>query len=98
MSIPTSFIAFAAFAFNPCASIPALYTFHSSDIIDPDILKSADLVVTLCGDATDKCPMTPAHVKREHWGFDAPAKAQGTEASVPCAFAGASNPQCSRFT
>ncbi|MFP7379169.1 arsenate reductase (thioredoxin) [Bacillus paralicheniformis] len=52
---------------------------QTSDIIDPDILKSADLVVTLCGDATDKCPMTPAHVKREHWGFDAPAKAQGTE-------------------
>ena len=48
-------------------------------IIDPDILNNADLVVTLCGDAADKCPMTPPHVKREHWGFDDPAKAEGTE-------------------
>lgn len=51
---------------------------QTSDIIDPDILNNADLVVTLCGDAADKCPMTPPHVKREHWGFDDPAKAQGT--------------------
>ena len=52
---------------------------QTSDIIDPEILNNADLVVTLCGDAADKCPMTPPHVKREHWGFDDPAKAQGTE-------------------
>ncbi|MFJ8064576.1 arsenate reductase (thioredoxin) [Psychrobacillus sp. NPDC096426] len=51
---------------------------QTSDIIDPDILLNADLVVTLCGDAADKCPMTPPHVKREHWGFDDPA--EGTEA------------------
>ncbi|MCY8511145.1 arsenate reductase (thioredoxin) [Bacillus mojavensis] len=52
---------------------------QTSDIIDPAILNSADLVVTLCGDAADKCPMTPPHVKREHWGFDDPAKAEGSE-------------------
>ncbi|MBL4970357.1 arsenate reductase (thioredoxin) [Bacillus halotolerans] len=53
---------------------------QTSDIIDLAILNSADLVVTLCGDAADKCPMTPPHVKREHWGFDDPAKAEGSEA------------------
>lgn len=52
---------------------------QTSDIINPDILNNADLVVTLCGDAADKCPVTPAHVKREHWGFDDPAKAEGTD-------------------
>lgn len=52
---------------------------QTSDIIDPNILNHADLVVTLCDDAADKCPMTPPHVKREHWGFDDPAKAQGTD-------------------
>ncbi|WP_419394136.1 arsenate reductase (thioredoxin) [Cytobacillus praedii] len=52
---------------------------QTSDIIDPDILNNADLVVTLCGDAADKCPVTPSHVKREHWGFDDPAKAEGSE-------------------
>lgn len=52
---------------------------QTSDIIDQDILNNATLLVTLCGDAADKCPVTPPHVKREHWGFDDPAKAIGTE-------------------
>ncbi|MEK3937477.1 arsenate reductase (thioredoxin) [Sporosarcina sp. FSL W7-1349] len=54
-------------------------TNQTSDIIDPDILYNADLVVTLCGDAADKCPVTPSHVRRVHWGFDDPAKAEGNE-------------------
>ncbi|MFD1906460.1 arsenate reductase (thioredoxin) [Paenibacillus rhizoplanae] len=52
---------------------------QTSDIIDPQLLNNADLVITLCGDAADKCPITPPQVKREHWGFDDPAKAQGTD-------------------
>ncbi|HSI66160.1 MAG TPA: arsenate reductase (thioredoxin) [Planococcus sp. (in: firmicutes)] len=52
---------------------------QTSDIIDLEILNNADFVVTLCGDAADKCPLTPPHVKRDHWGFTDPAKAQGTE-------------------
>ncbi|WP_337019381.1 arsenate reductase (thioredoxin) [Oceanobacillus massiliensis] len=52
---------------------------QKSEIIESDILNNATLAVTLCGDAADKCPMTPPHVKREHWGFDDPAKAKGTD-------------------
>lgn len=52
---------------------------HTSDIIDRERLNQAAFVVTLCGDANDKCPMTPPHVKRDHWGFDDPAKAVGSE-------------------
>jgi arsenate reductase (thioredoxin) len=52
---------------------------QTSDIIDPVLLNQSDLVVTLCGDAADRCRMTPPHVRREHWGFDDPAKAQGTD-------------------
>ncbi|WP_017797538.1 arsenate reductase (thioredoxin) [Oceanobacillus kimchii] len=54
-------------------------TAQTSDQIDKDILNKADFVVTLCGDAKDKCPMTPPQVKRDHWGFEDPAKAQGTQ-------------------
>lgn len=54
-------------------------TTQTSDVIDPQIFNQATLVVTLCGDAADKCPVTPPHVKREHWGFTDPAKATGTE-------------------
>ncbi|MGG3449976.1 arsenate reductase (thioredoxin) [Domibacillus aminovorans] len=52
---------------------------QTSDIIDPEILNNATLAVTLCDDAADKCPITPPLVRREHWGFDDPAKAEGTE-------------------
>ncbi|ATP40279.1 arsenate reductase (thioredoxin) [Solibacillus sp. R5-41] len=52
---------------------------HTSDLISQEILNKATLVVTLCGDAADKCPMTPPGVRREHWGFEDPAKAKGTD-------------------
>ena len=43
---------------------------QTSDLINTEILNSATLSVTLCGDAADKCPMTPPHVQREYWGFN----------------------------
>lgn len=52
---------------------------QTSDIIDLENLNNADLVVTLCGDAADKCPITPPHVKREHWGYDDPAGKEWSE-------------------
>lgn len=52
---------------------------QTSDVIDSELLNNADIVVTLCGDANDKCPMTPPHVTRWHWGFDDPARAEGSE-------------------
>lgn len=52
---------------------------QTSDVIDPKILNHADLVVTLCGHAADHCPVTPPHIKRVHWGFNDPAKAEGTD-------------------
>ncbi len=54
-------------------------TSQTSDTIDQDILAKADLVVTLCGHAADVCPATPPNKERVHWGFDDPAKAEGTE-------------------
>ncbi|MDM5155622.1 arsenate reductase (thioredoxin) [Bacillus sp. DX1.1] len=54
-------------------------TNQTSDIINQDILKRADLVVTLCGHANDVCPATPKNKERVHWGFDDSAKVEGTE-------------------
>lgn len=55
---------------------------HQSKLIDLDYLTSSDLVVTLCGDAQDKCPMTPPTVERRHWPLPDPAQAQGTDAEI----------------
>jgi len=49
-------------------------------LINNDYLLSCDVVVTLCGDARDKCPMTPPSVDRRHWPFIDPAQATGSEA------------------
>ncbi|MGH2257685.1 arsenate reductase, partial [Enterococcus faecalis] len=35
---------------------------HTSDLIDNDILKQSDLVVTLCSDADNNCPILPPNV------------------------------------
>lgn len=54
-------------------------TNQTSDTIDQELLQEADLVVTLCGHANDVCPATPPNKERVHWGFDDPAKAEGSE-------------------
>ena len=36
---------------------------HTSDLIDNKILKQSDLVVTLCSDANENCPVIPPNVK-----------------------------------
>ncbi len=47
--------------------------------IDVDRLWSARIAVTLCGDAEERCPVTPPGVLRLHWPLRDPAKATGTE-------------------
>ena len=66
-------------AINAMKEVGIDISHHTSDLIRQDILNKANLVVTLCGDAADKCPMTPPGVRREHWGFEDPAKAVGTD-------------------
>lgn len=46
---------------------------HTSDLIDPKVIAQADLVVTLCSDADQNCPVLPAHIQKEYWGFVDPA-------------------------
>ena len=55
---------------------------HTSNLIDNDVLNQSDYAITLCGDAYDKCPVTPPHVKRLHWGYEDPARATGTEQEI----------------
>ena len=55
---------------------------HTSDLIDSDLLNQSDYAITLCGDAYDRCPVTPPNVTRLHWGLEDPARATGTEEQV----------------
>ncbi|MDQ0159281.1 arsenate reductase (thioredoxin) [Alkalibacillus salilacus] len=55
---------------------------QQSAVIDRDLLKRASLVITLCGDAKENCPVTPPNVETDHWGLFDPAKAEGSEEEV----------------
>jgi arsenate reductase len=59
---------------------------HTSRPIDPDRLREAAVAVTLCGDAEERCPLTPPQVRRLHWPLPDPAKAQGTEDEILAVF------------
>ena len=49
---------------------------------DNEMLKSADLVVTVCGHADEHCPLLPAATHKEHWPLDDPARASGSEDAI----------------
>jgi len=55
---------------------------NESKLIDNEYLNQCDIVVTLCGDAKDRCPMTPASVKKVHWPLIDPAQATGTDTEI----------------
>ena len=51
---------------------------HLGEFLDRDI----QVVITVCGNADQACPVFPGQVERHHWGFDDPAHAQGTEEEI----------------
>ena len=54
-----------------------------SKFIREDQLLQYDLVVTLCGDAMDRCPSLLADgIKHIHWDLRDPARAKGTDIEV----------------
>ncbi|RRK09297.1 arsenate reductase (thioredoxin) [Lactiplantibacillus garii] len=59
---------------------------QTSKLIDSNYLNRCNLVVTLCGDARDRCPVTPSRVRRLHWPLPDPAQATGTTAERLAAF------------
>jgi len=59
---------------------------HTSKVLDPEVFKAADVVVTLCGDAAESCPLTPPGVRRIHWPLPDPARATGTREEILAAF------------
>ncbi len=54
--------------------------------LDPDQLHKFDFVITLCGDARDRCPVLPSHVCQLHWPVEDPAAAPGSQAEKMEAF------------
>lgn len=52
---------------------------HTSDLIDLTYFNASNLIITLCGDARDKCPFVPPYMASLHWDLPDPAQAVGDE-------------------
>ena len=60
---------------------------HTSNFVTEHLGESFDLLVTVCGGAKETCPLFVGEVKeRQHWPFDDPAGASGSEAEILVAF------------
>ncbi len=55
---------------------------HTSKSLELFLNGSVDVVVTVCGNANDACPIFPGEVTRHHWGFEDPAHAEGSDEEV----------------
>lgn len=52
---------------------------QTSDVMNVKLLNKADVVITLCKDTMERCPISLPRSSHFHWPFDDPAKTQGTE-------------------
>src|SRR3989304_1856816 len=50
--------------------------------IEENLLKKMDVVITLCGDAEEYCPLTPPEIRRIHWPIKDPVGTLGTEEKI----------------
>ena len=59
---------------------------HCSKHMNELLQQPIETVITVCGNADRACPMFPGQANRYHWGFDDPAKAEGTDAEKLAVF------------
>lgn len=59
---------------------------HRSKTMDEFAGEQFDYVITLCGDANEKCPLFFGGVKRIHMGFSDPSKATGSDEDILAEF------------
>lgn len=57
-----------------------------SKLINLKLYLKADVVITLCKDAYERCPTVPRRAKHLHWGLDDPAAVKGSEQEIVEAF------------
>ena len=47
---------------------------HTSDFIDDYLKTGIEIVITVCDDVNESCPIFPGDVERLHWSIDDPFK------------------------
>jgi arsenate reductase len=59
---------------------------HESKTIDRYLGEPLDLVITVCDDAAEACPVFPNAQERCHWSFPDPSRASGSDEQRFAAF------------
>jgi arsenate reductase len=59
---------------------------QESTVVTEEMLRRADIVVTVCGHAEEMCPALPPSVRRVHWPLADPARATGSEEEILAEF------------
>lgn len=54
---------------------------HRSKSVDKFAGQEFDYVITVCGNANERCPVFPGKTEHLHWSFDDPAAAEGDDAA-----------------
>jgi arsenate reductase (thioredoxin) len=62
-------------------------TSHTSNHVDEYAYIPFDVLLTVCDNANEKCPVFPSRAKKFHYNFPDPAKAIGTEEEIMKQFA-----------
>ena len=55
---------------------------QQSNSISDNELSQHDLIITLCGDARDRCPILSNNNNSIHWNLEDPANAEGNEEEI----------------
>lgn len=55
---------------------------QESTRVTEEMIRRADIVVTVCGHADEHCPALPPGMKKIHWPLNDPAKATGNEEEI----------------
>jgi arsenate reductase len=59
---------------------------HESKTVDRFLTQPFNLVITVCDDAAEACPVFPGAAKRMHWSFPDPSRVTGTDGERYAAF------------
>jgi arsenate reductase len=74
------------FAIKVMAEIGIDISGHRSKHLNEFLDEPVHIVITVCCNADQTCPVFPGQVNRHHWPFDDPAKASGTEEETLACF------------
>lgn len=59
---------------------------QESKAFEEALARQMDYVITVCGNADERCPVLPPGVRRLHWPLEDPARARGTPEEILAVF------------